>query len=45
MVANVVDGVELNDEYQSIINETDRDSLRANDKILFDFLTRRNGAK
>ncbi len=40
IVANVVDGIELTEEHQRILKETDRNSLRAKDKILFDFIKR-----
>lgn len=43
MVANVVDGIELTEEHQRMLKETDRNSLRAKDKILFDFVKRQEG--
>lgn len=43
IVANVVDGIALTEEHQRILKETDRNSLKAKDKILFDFIKRQEG--
>ena len=43
IVANVVDGIKLTEEHQCLIKETDRNSLKAKDKILFDFIKRQEG--
>ena len=43
IVANVVDGIGLTEEHQRMLKETDRNSLRAKDKILFDFVKRQEG--
>lgn len=43
IVADLVDGIELSDEYQCILKNADRNSLKARDKILFDFIKRQEG--